>query len=90
MAFGAMRAARALGLRVPRDLSLVGFDDAPSAAVVHPGLTTYAQPVEAMAQAAVAALLGGLETFEPVRGATLPGHLVIRESTDRPKKDISQ
>ena len=90
MALGALRGARRLGLRVPRDLSIVGFDDDPSAAVAHPGLTTYAQPVEAMAQSAVAALLRGLETSEPALGAILPGRLVIRESTDRPKQDTIQ
>lgn len=89
-AFGAMRAARALGLDVPRDLSVVGYDDGPTAGLVQPGLTTYAQPVEAMAEAAVTALLCGLETSEPVRGATLSGRLVIRESTDRPTQDTTQ
>ena len=89
-AFGALRAARALGLRTPRDLSVVGFDDVPTAVLVQPGLTTYAQPVEAMANAAVAALLHGLQTSDPIHGKTFPGRLVIRESTDRPKRDTLQ
>ena len=89
-AFGVLKAARSLGIEVPRDLSVVGFDDAPIAALVQPGLTTYVQPVETMVHSAVAALMNGLQTSDPIHGTSFPGRLVIRESTDRPKKDSLQ
>jgi DNA-binding LacI/PurR family transcriptional regulator len=88
MAIGALRAARQLGLNVPRDLSIVGFDDTNSAQLVQPALTTYAQPVEEMTRAAVTALLSEIETSSPVRGTNIPGRLIIRESTDRPTRDL--
>jgi len=87
MAIGAVRATRKLGLSVPRDLSIVGFDDENSAQLIQPALTTYAQPVEEMTRAAVTALLNEIETSSPVRGDYIPGRLVIRESTSCPKKD---
>ncbi len=90
MAAGAMRAARVAGLHVPSDLSIVGFDDASSSADLLPPLTTYAQPVERVAVAAAEAILGTLDNLQPVRGMTFSGHLVIRESTDRPKQDNIQ
>ncbi|MEV6209983.1 LacI family DNA-binding transcriptional regulator [Kitasatospora sp. NPDC051914] len=57
MALGAIRAARQRGLSVPQDVSVVGFDDSPLIAFTEPPLTTIRQPVEAMATAAVDALL---------------------------------
>ena len=90
MAAGLMRAAREAGLRIPEDLSVVGFDDAPNAADLQPALTTYAQPTEKVAEAAARAVLATLEDFLPVQGAKLQGHFVVRESTTRPKKDPKQ
>ncbi|AXI76708.1 LacI family DNA-binding transcriptional regulator [Peterkaempfera bronchialis] len=57
MALGAIRAVRQRGLTVPQDVSVVGFDDSPLIAFTEPPLTTIRQPVEAMATAAVDALL---------------------------------
>lgn len=53
-AIGAMRAARELGLSIPRDLSLLGFDGLPVAAMITPRLTTIEQPVTEIAKAAFA------------------------------------
>lgn len=53
MAFGTLRAARSSSLEVPRDLSVVGFDDIESAALVQPALTTIRQPLQEMGRAAV-------------------------------------
>ncbi|MFH8613015.1 LacI family DNA-binding transcriptional regulator [Streptomyces sp. NPDC018029] len=90
MALGAVRAARDLGLSVPRDISVVGFDDSPLIAFTDPPLTTIRQPVQAMGQAAVRALLeeiGGTPAphgefvFMPelvVRGSTGSGRLTPR------------
>ena len=82
MALGAIRAARMRGRQVPRDVSVIGFDDSPLIAFADPPLTTIRQPVEGMGQAAVNALLeeisGNADTqndfvFRPelvVRGST--------------------
>lgn len=56
-AMGAITALHEKGLHVPRDVSVVGFDDIPSAATMHPGLTTVRQPLREMGQTAAASLL---------------------------------
>ncbi|MGW1466982.1 LacI family DNA-binding transcriptional regulator [Streptomyces sp. NPDC002308] len=61
LALGVIRGARRQGLRVPEDLSVVGFDDSPYMVATDPPLTTARQPVQAMAAAAVAALVGQIE-----------------------------
>lgn len=89
-----MKAAFLCGLRVPDDLSIVGFDDIPFSALSTPGLTTVRQPIEAMGRQAASALLdraiGGEEvTTQPAEGATafLPPTLVQRESAAVPPRD---
>lgn len=57
LAEGAWRAAAELGLRVPHDLSLVSFDDAPWMSMVRPGVTAVAQDAEALGRTAIATLL---------------------------------
>ncbi len=59
MAAGVLHAARERGLEVPRDLSIVGFDDTAIAAHLWPPLTTVRWPIQAMGKAAAAKLLGG-------------------------------
>lgn len=85
MALGALDAARlTLGLKVPADLAIVGFDDLPMAAWPSYALTTVRQPVEAMADAAVDLLLGKIEAADGEavpRTLLLPGTLVVRESS---------
>lgn len=81
-AIGAIRAARARGLRVPDDLSIVGFDDVEHATVVTPALTTVRQPLAEMGRTAVSLLMRlleghGLETLHIELGT----RLVVREST---------
>ncbi len=81
-AFGVLQAARELGLEVPADLSVAGFDDVRSAQLVHPSLTTVHQPLYEMGQKAVELLVSWIESGEgpaPQR-FTLPTRLVIRES----------
>lgn len=56
-AMGAMAALHEAGRHVPRDVSVVGFDDIPAAATMHPGLTTVRQPLREMGQTAAASLL---------------------------------
>jgi LacI family repressor for deo operon, udp, cdd, tsx, nupC, and nupG len=82
MAVGAIRAARARGLHVPADLSVVGFDDVPIAAAYDPPLTTVQQPRHEMGRAAAALLIDQLAGKErPGSDAPLPYRLIVREST---------
>ena len=81
LALGVLRAARGAGLRVPGDLSVVGFDDSPSAGSADPPLTTVGQPLRERGQAVgalVRALLRGEEVSSP---AVHPVQLVLRGST---------
>ncbi|MFS2019269.1 LacI family DNA-binding transcriptional regulator [Massilia sp. CT11-108] len=82
MAFGAMDAISDAGLKVPDDLSVVGFDDVIRAAVVFPKLTTVRQPLNEIAVRAVAELVDAMRNgrAEGFR-IELPARLVIRDST---------
>lgn len=81
MALGVMAAANRMGLTLPEDLSVAGFDDSPIAQVVWPQLTTIRQPVEAMARAAAAMLVEGLGHRQEARARLLDFELVVRGST---------
>jgi LacI family transcriptional regulator len=81
MAFGAMEAVREEGLRIPEDLSIVGFDDIPQTAGVHPPLTTVRQPLEEMGRVATQMLFTYLEDPHYVEERrSLSTQLVIRHS----------
>lgn len=82
MALGVVRAARERGLDVPGDVSAVGFDDSQLIAFTDPPLTTVRQPVQAMAAAAVSALLEEI-TGTPVQRTefVFQPELVVRGST---------
>jgi LacI family transcriptional regulator len=81
-ALGVYEAARQHGLRVPQDLSVVGFDDLPVARWVSPPLTTVRQPLAEMGRAA-AQILGDLVDGVPPRSKRmeLSTELIVREST---------
>ena len=82
MALGAIRCARRRGLRVPADVSVVGYDGSPLMAFTDPPLTTVRQPVEAMAVAAVRALVDEIEGHPAPRSEYLfRPELVVRSST---------
>ncbi|WP_415950721.1 LacI family DNA-binding transcriptional regulator [Streptomyces sp. KLOTTS4A1] len=82
MALGAIREARRRGLTVPGDVSVVGFDDSPLIAFTDPPLTTIRQPVTAMGQAAVRALLEEVDgTPAPHTEFVFMPELVVRGST---------
>src|ERR1019366_3964535 len=86
MAFGATEAARDLGFRVPDDLSIVGFDDVPQAAHVHPTLTTECQPLEEMGRSAAILLLKYIANpFAEIERVELSTKLVIRDSCRTPR-----
>lgn len=89
-----VKAASTCGIRVPDDLSIVGFDDIPFSALSTPGLTTVHQPIEAMGQHAASALLDRIAARDAAErpgagvaeGNTLffPPTLVCRESASAP------
>jgi DNA-binding LacI/PurR family transcriptional regulator len=86
-ALGVYEAARGAGLRIPEDLSVVGFDDLPVVAWVDPPLTTVHQPLTEMAVAATELALA-LGRGEPVpqAGVELGTTLTVRASTAPPKR----
>jgi LacI family transcriptional regulator len=86
MAIGAIQVARELGLRVPEDLSIVGFDDSESAAIVTPALTTVRQPLAELGRIAVSLLSRLIEgqRVEALR-IELATRLVVRDSTAPPR-----
>jgi DNA-binding LacI/PurR family transcriptional regulator len=84
-AIGVYQAARELGLSIPRDLSVVGFDDLPLIAWMDPPLTTVHQPLAEMAMAATElALAIGRGEEVPQPGLEIATSLVVRESTAPP------
>ena len=82
LAIGALHAARARGVRVPEELSVVGFDDTFEASIVTPTLTTVRQPLAEMGRMAVALLvrLLGNQRIDALH-VELETKLIIREST---------
>ncbi len=84
MAAGALHVSHQRAIRIPQDVTIVGFDDAPFASILSPPLTTIAQPIYAMAQKVVDILM------ESIKGVPLPyelahPRLVKRESSAPPK-----
>ncbi|RKT87709.1 LacI family transcriptional regulator [Saccharopolyspora antimicrobica] len=73
-------AAHELGLRLGRDIALIGFDDRPEIALMIKGLTTVHQPLREMGQTAVRLLLEIIEHGPGPANATVPTHLVIRDT----------
>ncbi len=87
-AIGAIRAFRNAGLRVPEDVSVIGFDDIESAAYLSPSLTTLRQPLEHMGELAAEHLIGIIEgDQQPLSEVLVDATLIERESTfaARPK-----
>jgi LacI family transcriptional regulator, galactose operon repressor len=81
MAYGVLQAAAECGRRIPRDLSLIGFDNVDLSAIVHPPLTTIHQPKYEMGKAAVEILLRKIHEAQPVTEHRVLGvQLVERES----------
>jgi DNA-binding LacI/PurR family transcriptional regulator len=80
LALGALEAARELGLEVPRDVSVVGFDDVPGAAWSRPPLTTVHQPLLEKGEVAGRMLIAAC----PDREVVLPVELIVRGTTAPP------
>ncbi|MFC4638405.1 LacI family DNA-binding transcriptional regulator [Deinococcus hohokamensis] len=84
-AIGVLRAAAALGRRVPHDLSVVGFDDIHAASVTDPPLTTIRQPLVQMGQRAAEVLIDLIRGAPPQNDhVVFPATLVVRQSTAPP------
>ena len=81
LALGALWAARSVGLHVPGQLSVVGFDDSPAARIAEPPLTTVAQPLRERGQAVGAMVRALLAGDDPPPAARHPVQLVVRAST---------
>ena len=82
MAVGALRALREVGLRVPEDIAIAGFDDIPFAARTDPPLTTVRQPIQRMGALAAETLIDMISHPQPQpRRIILPTELAIRESS---------
>ncbi|MFD2765543.1 LacI family DNA-binding transcriptional regulator [Micromonospora eburnea] len=89
VAYGALQAAEELGIRVPDELSVVGFDDNPLAVQIRPTLTTVRQDVQAKGRLSAAALSQAIEDRRAGRSGAaehvlLPTELVVRGSTAPP------
>jgi len=83
-AIGVMSAAQAAGLRVPEDLSVVGFDDVPAAAWTNPPLTTVRQPIVEKGRLAARLLIRRIRGEAVDSPAPLKTSLVVRSSTSKP------
>ena len=82
MAAGALRAANELGVRVPEDVAVVGFDDIGLAALIQPQLTTVRQDMHALGEAAANGLARMIENPEsPPARELVPTRLVVRASS---------
>jgi LacI family transcriptional regulator len=86
MAMGVMDAVRNRGLRIPEDVSVIGFDDIPQASLIRPALTTISQPLEKMGRVATQMLLDLLhQPDKKIDRIELPTQLVVRDSCKPPQ-----
>lgn len=88
-AYGARLVLYRRGLRVPEDISLVGFDDVPTSLYTTPPLTTVRQPIYQLGRQAAEAIVG-LIRKEPVTSSPAPLSLVVRETTCAPRSAESR
>ncbi len=79
-AIGALQTLKSIGIRVPEDVSVIGYDDIPFAPYVDPPLTTIRQPMDEMGRSAMRMLIDLLHG-EKIKNVIMPGELVAREST---------
>ncbi|GAB3065447.1 LacI family DNA-binding transcriptional regulator [Stenotrophomonas tumulicola] len=86
MAAAVYRVAGERGLRIPRDLSVCGFDDTPIASHIFPALTTVRQPTADMGQLATLQLIDRIRTPHGGRMVTVEHAVLVRESTAPPRR----
>lgn len=80
LALGALFACQRLGLEVPRDISIVGFDDLPMSRAANPSLTTIHVPAKEMGEEAALRIVRNVAASDKIEPLLLPTHIVIRES----------
>ncbi|AEF53133.1 LacI family DNA-binding transcriptional regulator [Marinomonas posidonica] len=87
-AIGVLHAARELGINIPEDLSVTGFDDTPMASYVFPPITTIAQPIEEIAEVAIKTMISFIKkaNIDINQKIMLPVNLKIRKSTIQNKQ----
>mmetsp|Transcript_24532 Transcript_24532/g.31409 ORF Transcript_24532/g.31409 Transcript_24532/m.31409 type:complete len:94 (-) Transcript_24532:493-774(-) len=91
MASGAIAGAHQLGLKVPQDVSVVGFDDTANASAMWPPLTTVRQPIREMASSAIKILAKSVGKNLPTptgesQSQKLDYELIVRKSAGPPKQ----
>ena len=91
IALGVLKALEDLGLKVPGDVAVVGFDDLPASLVTFPFLTVAAQPAYEMGRRAIEILLNKLNDInvEQYQEVVLPAEIVIRRSSGPAKTTSS-
>lgn len=85
LAFGVFHACRDLGLAIPRDISVTGFDDLDFAAMLQPPLTTIMTSADEMGRIAGQHIVATLETGTALKSACLQTRLIVRQSTAPPR-----
>lgn len=84
LAVGAIKMAHEMGLNVPQDVSITGFDDIDIASVVEPALTTVHVPHKKMGNLAARALVAQISDGKPAPSIKLKTHLMLRQTLGRP------
>lgn len=83
-ALGALFACQRLGLTVPHDVSIIGFDDLPMTRMANPALSTVHVPAREMGEAAADALVRAVDLGDPIPSRTLEAAVIVRESVAAP------
>ena len=83
-ALGALFACQRLGFAVPRDVSIIGFDDLPMTRMANPPLATVHVPAQEMGEAAAGALVRAVDLGEPIQSRALDAMVVVRDSIAAP------
>jgi LacI family transcriptional regulator len=84
-ALGALFACSRLGISVPADLSIMGFDDLPMVQTTHPPLSTVRVPADEMGAAVADALVSAVDSRKVIRSLALDATIVLRQSLAPPK-----
>jgi len=86
LVIGVLQALKQAGISIPRQMSVVGFDDMPLTELLNPPLTAIRQPIEALGRQGFQVLFSLLKGEQPPRLTTLPVQLIQRESVAAPRK----
>jgi DNA-binding LacI/PurR family transcriptional regulator len=90
MAIGAMKLCRDVGLRIPEDISITGFDNIPASSLLDPALTTVAQPGRDMGRAAAQLLLHQIKGISRPARTEFPTELCVRGSVSAPTTNLKR